>query len=101
MIFHFSAVHADLNISLVNDSESRDSIPKMHFYNHLTVSLAMAVVWAGTGKGEIKVHCPNLDKSEPPIDSTIILPEKHKQGLLCTLSNNTPECEIDPIINAQ
>ena len=53
------------------------------------------------GKGEIKVRCLDLDKPEPPINSTIIFPEKHKQGLLCTLFNNTPEREVDPIINSK
>ena len=76
------AMYADLNISLVNDGENKNSRTK-------AVSGAMAV--GGMGKGEIKVRCLNLEP--PPIDP-ILFPEKQKQGLLCTLAK-------DPIINAE
>jgi len=48
------------------------------FYNHLNVSAAMVVGRdAHHRKAEFKVHYLNLDKSEPPVASAIILASRH------------------------
>jgi hypothetical protein len=45
------------------------------------------------GKAEFKVHSLNLDKSEPPVNSVLILSARHKHKLLHLVFKNMAERE--------
>ena len=65
-------------LKYISSHETWSSGFKIGLHDHLNVSATMAVgMGAQRGKAEAKVHCLNLDKSEPPVDSAIILPSKH------------------------
>ena len=68
------AVYADLNISLVNDGENKNS---RHIYHHLTVSSAMGV--GGDGKGGDQGSLSQFGTTGRLSIQQLLFPEKHKQ----------------------
>ena len=88
--FDLAAMYADLNISLVNDSENKNSRTKTHIYHHPTVSGCNGCRRDGKGgdQGSLSQFGHHLSVQQ------LLFPEKHEQGLLCTLVK-------DPIVNAE